>query len=105
MNILLCCSVGMSSSLLVSKMKKSAFNQGIECKIWAVSVDIALKQMDKADILLLGPQVRYMLPQFKQAGKERGIPVEVINMLHYGTVNGNAVLSFAKQLYSSKEEG
>ncbi|MFJ7684943.1 PTS sugar transporter subunit IIB [Peribacillus butanolivorans] len=105
MNILLCCSAGMSSSLLVSKMKKSAFDQRIDCKIWAVSVDVAVKQMDKADVLLLGPQVRYMLPQFKQAGMERGIPVEVINMVHYGTVNGKEVFNFAKQLYSSKQEG
>lgn len=103
MNILLCCSVGMSSSLLVSKMKKSASEQGIECKIWTVPVDTVLKQMDQADVILLGPQVRYMLPEFKKAGEEKGIPVEVINMVHYGTVNGKEVFNAAKQLYKSKQ--
>ena len=36
MNILLCCSAGMSTSLLVTKMQASAESQGIDCKIWAI---------------------------------------------------------------------
>ncbi|WP_066314069.1 PTS sugar transporter subunit IIB [Bacillus sp. FJAT-29814] len=105
MNILLCCSVGMSSSLLVSKMKKIALEQGIDCKVWAVAIDAVSKHIDEADVLLLGPQVRYLLPDFKRAGEEKGIPVAVINSVHYGTVNGTEVFKFARQLYNSKNEG
>ena len=36
MNILLCCSAGMSTSLLVEKMKKAAQNMDVKAKIWAV---------------------------------------------------------------------
>lgn len=105
MNILLCCSVGMSSSLLVSKMKKSAEEQGIQCNICAVPIDIVRKQFEKADVLLIGPQVRYVLPEFKQLGEEKGIPVEVINTVHYGTFNGKEVLKFAEKLYATKQKG
>ncbi|RBN39660.1 PTS sugar transporter subunit IIB, partial [Priestia megaterium] len=34
MNILLCCAAGMSTSLLVTKMEKSAQEQSTEYKIW-----------------------------------------------------------------------
>ncbi len=97
-NILLCCAAGMSTSLLVTKMEKSAREQGLEAKIWAVSGDAVRNHIDQADVLLVGPQVRYMLPQLKKLGEEKGIPVDVINSVHYGTCNGSEVLKFATQL-------
>lgn len=102
MNILLCCAAGMSTSLLVTKMEKSAQEQGEQLKIWAVPGDAVKNHIDQADVLLLGPQVRYLLPQLKKLGEEKGIPVDVINTVHYGTCNGAEVLKFAKQLVSSK---
>ncbi|WP_066051952.1 PTS sugar transporter subunit IIB [Robertmurraya korlensis] len=98
MRILLCCAAGMSTSLLVTKMEKAAEEQGVEVKIWAVSADVVRNHVDDADVLLVGPQVRYMLPQLKKVGQEKGIPVDMINTVHYGTCNGAEVLKFAKQL-------
>ncbi|MGG3622243.1 PTS sugar transporter subunit IIB [Bacillus gobiensis] len=102
MNILLCCAAGMSTSLLVTKMEKSAHEQGVDCKIWAVPGDAVRKHIDEADVLLLGPQVRYLLPQLKKLGEEKGVPVEVINSVHYGTCNGGEVLKYANQLVAVK---
>jgi len=98
MNILLCCAAGMSTSLLVTKMEKAAQEQGIEAKIWAQSADSVKAHIDQADVLLLGPQVRYLLPQMKQLGAEKGIPVDSINPVHYGMCNGAEVLKFAQNL-------
>lgn len=95
MNILLVCSAGMSTSLLVQKMEKSAVEKGIETKIWAVAVDEARANIDEADVMLLGPQVRYKLPQFKQMAEEKGVPIDVINPVDYGILNGEKVLEFA----------
>ncbi|RBW67817.1 PTS sugar transporter subunit IIB [Bacillus taeanensis] len=100
MNILLCCAAGMSTSLLVTKMEKSAAEQGKEYKIWAVSGDTVGNHIDKADVLLLGPQVRYLLPQMKKLGESKGVPVDIINPVHYGTCNGPEVLKTAEQLAS-----
>lgn len=100
MNILLCCAAGMSTSLLVTKMEKSAEEQGKECKIWAVSGDAVKNHINEADVLLLGPQVRYLLPQLKKLGEDKGVPVDVINPVHYGTCNGTEVVKFAEQLVS-----
>ncbi|MFC0562099.1 PTS sugar transporter subunit IIB [Halalkalibacter alkalisediminis] len=98
MNILLCCAAGMSTSLLVTKMEKSAAEQGIEAKIWAVSAESVPNNIDQADVLLLGPQVRYLLTQMKKYETEKNIPVDVINPVHYGTCNGAEVIKSAKAL-------
>ncbi|WP_066371407.1 PTS sugar transporter subunit IIB [Neobacillus fumarioli] len=100
MNILLCCAAGMSTSLLVAKMQKAAEEQGLECKIWAESADSVRNHIDQADCLLLGPQVRYLLPQMKKLGEERGIPVDAIHPVHYGMCNGPEVLKTAITLIS-----
>lgn len=98
MNILLCCSAGMSTSLLVTKMEDSAKKQGVDCKIWAVGSAEVNNEMDKADVILLGPQVRYLLSKLQEAGKEKGIPVATINPMFYGLCNGEEVLKQATTL-------
>jgi len=97
-NILLCCSAGMSTSLLVSKMEQSAKNQGIDCKIWAIAASEVNNEIENADVVLLGPQVRFLLPQVKKAGDQQGIPVATINPQDYGLCNGEKVLAQATTL-------
>ncbi|MCM3765966.1 PTS sugar transporter subunit IIB [Neobacillus niacini] len=98
MNILLCCAAGMSTSLLVTKMEAYAKDQGIDAKIWAVGASEVNNHIDNADVLLLGPQVRYLLPKMKTLGAEKGIPVDAINPVHYGMCNGPEVVKFAQNL-------
>jgi len=97
--IMLACSAGMSTSLLVTKMQKAADDQKIDTDIFATSVaDVDEKVDDKSpDILLIGPQVRYLLNDFK---KKLTIPVDVINMRDYGQMNGENVLKFAMEKIS-----
>jgi cellobiose PTS system EIIB component len=102
MNILLVCAAGMSTSLLVTKMQQAAKEKGIDANIWAVSIDEAKAHIGKADVLLLGPQVRYKLAEFKKEGEAYGIPVDVINPVDYGMVNGKKVLEFALSFNSKK---
>ena len=81
--ILLCCAAGMSTSLLINKMKSEAEKRGIEVKIWAV---------------LLGPQVKYALTEAKKIAEENNINIDVINMVDYGMMNGAKVLDQALKL-------
>lgn len=90
-NILLVCAAGMSTSLLVNKMKAAAKEKGIEINIDALPVSECSSVIDKADIVLLGPQVRFQKPQVDALVKGR-IPVEVIDMRLYGTMNGKVIL-------------
>lgn len=96
--ILLACSSGMSTSLLVSKMKEAAKEKGIEVEIWAVAQDKAVVDMGKADILLIGPQMRFLLKKFTKDAAAIGIPVDVIDPMSYGRVDGKAVLEKALKM-------
>lgn len=93
LRIVLICSAGMSTSLMVNKMKKSASEKGIDAEIWAVADAEAVYQAEKADILMLGPQVRFLQSKMKEIAK--GKPVEVIDMKAYGSMNGKLVLEQA----------
>lgn len=95
--ILLVCAAGMSTSMLVSKMKESAVKKGIEVDINAMAASEASKVIDSVDIVLLGPQVRYQLKSIEDMAKGR-IPVKVIDMLSYGKMDGEAVLNDALAL-------
>lgn len=92
--ILLVCAAGMSTSLLVNKMKAAAKEKGIEINIDALPVSECSSVIDKVDIVLLGPQVRFQKPQVDALVKGR-IPVEVMDMRLYGTMNGKAILEGA----------
>lgn len=89
--ILLVCAAGMSTSLLVNKMLESAKEKGIEISIEALPVSECSTVIDQVDIVLLGPQVRFQKPQVDKLVDGR-IPVEVIDMRLYGTMNGKAIL-------------
>ncbi len=92
MKILLVCNAGMSTSLLVTKMKEAAETMGVEAEIWAVSSSESKENFAKADICLVGPQIRFMVRQFEE---QTNIPVMAIDMASYGRMDGKAVLEAA----------
>lgn len=96
--ILLACSSGMSTSLLVSKMKEVAKEQGIEVSIWAVGQEKVPTELEKADVLLIGPQMRFMKKKFEKVASEKGVILDVIDPIAYGRVDGKAVLNKAIEL-------
>ncbi len=96
MNILLVCAAGMSTSLLVNRMKDAAKAKGIEINIEAHPVGSIAQYGDNADVILLGPQVRYELKNVQKTYSDK--PVEVIQMQDYGMMNGAKVLEHALKL-------
>ena len=98
LTIRLFCAAGMSTSLLVNKMKDSAKAKGIEVDIEAFPEGQMDKHLDNVDVVLLGPQVGYTLPKAKKTCEPKGIPVDVIPMVDYGMMNGAKVLDFALKL-------
>lgn len=100
-NIMLCCAAGMSTSLLVEKMKKEAEKQGIEANIWAVGANEAKANGAKADVVLLGPQVRYLEATVKK--EVAPTPAQLIDMRSYGRMDGAAVLKQAMDLIEANK--
>lgn len=95
MKIMLACAGGMSSSILVNKMKEAAKTKEIEVEVWAISESKIEDNITKCDVLLLGPQIRYVLERAKRIAKPYNIPVEIIEMRSYGMCDGEKVLEQA----------
>ena len=93
MKIMLCCAAGMSTSLLVTKMEKAAAAKGLDVDIWANPVSEANDHLD-ADIILLGPQIRYAEKSVKELVDGK-MPVQNIDMRSYGRMDGEKVLNDA----------
>ncbi|MBU9808426.1 PTS sugar transporter subunit IIB, partial [Rahnella sp. SL6] len=88
--IYLFCSAGMSTSLLVSKMKVQAEKYEVPVIIEAFPETLAAEKGMAADVVLLGPQIAYMLNEIKNVLP--GKPVEVIDSGLYGKIDGLGVL-------------
>ena len=102
--IMLVCAAGMSTSMLVTKMQNAAKEKGLDAEIFAVAASEADKKLAShtINVVLLGPQVRFMAKQFQEKLEPLKIPVEVINMADYGMMNGAKVLEQAVQMMEAK---
>lgn len=93
MKILLACSAGMSTSLLVNNMKKFCSpDDVIEARPIRTVPDI----IDDWDVLLLGPQVRYLEKDYKPLCESKGKGFGLIPMQTYGRMDGKACLELAQ---------
>ena len=93
--IVLFCAAGMSTSLLVNKMKAAAADQGYEVDIAAYPISDIPTKGPEADIVLLGPQVRFKLAETQ---KTLSCPVEAIDMRAYGMMDGAKVIARVKEV-------
>lgn len=100
LTIMLVCNAGMSTSLLVTKMVKAAKEKGIEANIFAGSATEVTDNLEreKVDIILLGPQVRFMKSQLEKQLSGKEIPIEIINTQDYGMMKGEKILDFALEI-------
>ncbi|EJJ3935947.1 PTS sugar transporter subunit IIB [Salmonella enterica] len=98
-NILLVCAAGMSTSMLVKRMQAYAESTNTEFNINAMSISEAKEKIKKneADVVLLGPQVRFQKKEIEDAA-QGNTPVDVIDMKLYGQMDGKSVLEKALSL-------
>lgn len=94
--ITLFCAAGMSTSLLVNKMREAAAAAGKDYDINAYSLPEFDQEAPKAAVILLGPQVRYALNKLKAAHPD--YKISDIPMQMYGMMDGKGVLGVAEKL-------
>ena len=94
--ITLLCAAGMSTSMLVKAMQKAAAEENFECEIAAYPTSEAKDKAADADVILLGPQVRFSKGKVQEACP--GVPIEAIDMKVYGRMDGKGALEIAKKL-------
>ena len=59
---------------------------------------VASSEVPKADVVLLGPQIKFALPEIKKLTDQAGNKIGVIDMMDYGMMNGEKVLNMALEL-------
>lgn len=96
MVIVLVCAVGMSTSLLMNRMEAYA-EEGVE--IYAYPIEDLEKKLNHADVVLVGPQIRYKFDKIKRMCEQRDIPAALINLSDYGKMDGANVMKQAVELY------
>ena len=94
--ITLFCGAGMSTSLLVNKMKEAAAAKGAEYEIAAHSVAEFKKYGPISDAILIGPQIAYTLKDLQKEWPD--LKITDIPMRMYGMMDGKGTLELAEKL-------
>ena len=79
------------SNKLIDAYLAAAKAKGVEAKMWAVGEQAADANVGEADVVLVGPQMRFKVPELKAAYP--GKPIDAIDMRDYGMMNGKGVLA------------
>lgn len=101
MKILLVCSGGMSSAIVVKAIEKEAVKTGVEAVVKSVgSSEFAEEVKNGWDIALVAPQVRHRLAFFQEAAAGSHVPVIVVPPQGYSPMGGAVILAEIKKLLS-----
>ena len=95
--ILLCCTSGLTTNMLVDAMKKEAAKQTLDVMVWAVAISAIELSWADADCILVASQNTSDLEKVKSIVKT-SIPVEEINDIDFSKMDGKAVLNRAIEL-------
>jgi PTS system cellobiose-specific IIB component len=98
MKIILACDAGMSTSIMVTKMKKVAEEKDMVADIQAIPLKFLDENLEGTDVVLLGPQMKYTLEKIQTRLADHNIPVDVIDSLDYGMMRGDKILEQALRL-------
>lgn len=92
--VYLFCNAGMSTSLMASKMQKVADEHKVPVEVKAFpdgQLDKIVAELNP-DVILLGPQVKYLYEKVVDKYGSTGKLIDVIDQEDYGSMNGERVL-------------
>lgn len=95
--VLLICSAGISGQRICEKMNEYVEKHDLDVKILAISDGEKTEKIPKADIILLGPQIRFSLDDVKALAM--GKFVKVMDSQNYGLLRGDLILKDALEDY------
>lgn len=99
MKILLVCSGGMSSAIVVKAIEKEAQKTGLGVEVKSVgSGEFADEVKNGWDIALVAPQVRHRITFFQEAAAEYNVPAAIIPPQGYNPMGGAVILAEIKKV-------
>ena len=94
--IVLLCSAGVSTSMLVRKMEAEAARLGYPCSVSFYPVNEVQEAATFADVMLLAPQAASNLPEFQV--KYPNVKSAVIPKDLYATINAEKIPDLAQKI-------
>lgn len=95
MKILLVCNAGMSSSILIKKIKEAGERRNLNLTVEARSNNGLNSEVGKWDVCLVGPQIMYAVDSIKAT---LGIPVQSVEPRVYAMADGDKALDQALKM-------
>ena len=92
-NIVLLCQHGASTGMVAQKITEAAASRGVDATVNAYSMAHIAEVIGGADIVLLGPQIKFKLNAFQKEYGDSGVPIVVIEPTDYGMLNGENILN------------
>ena len=94
-NIVLLCQWGASTEMVGERIIEAAKKKGIDVIANAYAITEIHSVIDGADVILLGPQVRFKLRSLLKEFGHKGVPFVVMEPEDYGRMNGENLLNAA----------
>lgn len=94
MKVLMVCSGGMSSAIVVKAIKKEAEKQNVDLEIKAVGTGEFEDSLSTGgyEMVLVAPQVKHRLKNFKEVAENFDVPVEMVVPMGYTPIGAPKVL-------------
>lgn len=103
MKILICCSAGLSSNLLVDKMKVYIKENNLDHKVASSSISNLKRYIDECDMVLLAPQISYSYEYINNLCHIYNIPIRKIGRDEFGVLDVETILFNALTSYRKKQ--
>ncbi len=98
MKILLVCSAGMTTSILVNNMKQYAEPTD---KISAYPLSFLMEHIQECDVILVGPQVKHMFKEIEDKAIALGKGIALMEPSAFAKVDGAIIYQQAKDVYDA----
>lgn len=107
MRIVLCCAGGFSTTMLMDSMKKivkeSQKLKEEDFDFIAIPVDLLQNEVEKCDVLVIGPQVSHRLDYILPILEPHSVPYTIIDQDTYGKMDGATALKMALIAHKKSE--
>lgn len=98
MKVLMVCSGGMSSAIVVKALKQEAEKQGLDMEIKAVGTgEFESEVKNNYDYALVAPQVKHRFNEYKEAADTANVPCELIPPRGYTPIGAPSLITQIKQ--------
>ncbi len=90
MNILLVCNAGMSTGIMKMRLESEAKKRDMEVSVSAVPLVEIDEYLESAQVILLGPQIRFAVDDVREKAKDK--LTLVISPQDFGSMNATKLL-------------